>query len=783
MNRDFRTLPSAVRLLLFLALGAETIYAQRPLGVDVSHYQGGITWTSVKSSGVSFAWAKSTEGSGTTDANFAGNVSGAKAAGVYVGAYHFAHPEANSPATEANFFWSVVANTITNDGLSLQPALDYETFTAAGGVPVGAVSYADWADQWCNAIVSKAAAAGVTVKPVIYTSTCEAGNLNTSNAQWPPWIANPSNLSPQTGSPWSSTSCTNSAYEIWGAGVWSVWQYSWTGTVPGISGASDLDVFNGTAAQFVTALVVGTNAPVLTVALNSPLHRATDTGGSATFSATAIGTLPLKYQWRLNGSNVPNVTNATITIANAQTTNSGFYTLIVTNSSGSVTSAPISLLVYPQQVTMFADNFDASTVANWAANTSSGDNAVTFNFDYSTLGIPSAPNSTNGTRRGLQMKANLSLGAVAAVSLSPTSQNFSGDYRLHFDAWINVNGPFPGGGAGSTEFLTAGLGTSGTRTEWTGNASADGFYFSANGDGGSSDTATTTADYNAYIGATVQAAATGDYWAGTGTTARGNGNFYYTSAFPAGQPAPALQQTTYPQQSGNLNPGTFGLAWHDVIVSKRGSTVDWVVDGVRCCTISNATFTASNVFVGFWDPFASLSSNNVINFGLVDNVRVESPATAPVFTLQPVAQTVKLGTNVTFTAGASGLPAPNFQWQFNGTNILGATNATYALAFVTQTNTGNYSVIASNLMASVASTNAALALTAPAAAQFTAISVNSGAVQIAFTGDAYWTYTVETSTNLMNWSALTNLTSASGIFNFTAAAANAQQFFRARVGP
>ncbi len=28
---------------------------------------------------------------------------------------------------------------------------------------------------------------------------------------------------------------------------------------------------------------------------------------------------------------------------------------------------------------------------------------------------------------------------------SPTNQSFSGDYCLHFDGWINVNGPFPGG--------------------------------------------------------------------------------------------------------------------------------------------------------------------------------------------------------------------------------------------------------------------------------------------------------------------------------------------------
>jgi hypothetical protein len=191
------------------------------------------------------------------------------------------------------------------------------------------------------------------------------------------------------------------------------------------------------------------------------------------------------------------------------------------------------------------------------------------------------------------------------------------------------------------------------------------------------------------------------------------------------------------------------------------------------------------VFVGFWDPFASLSSNNVINFGLVDNMRVEMPAVAPVITTNPLAQTVKLGTNVTFAASATGLPAPNYQWRFNGTNISGATNASYALAFVAATNTGNYSVIATNIAGSLTSSNALLALLPPGAAQFQTISLQSDGVQISFTGDAYWTYTVETSTNLTTWSALTNLTSPDGLFNFSAGAItnSPQQFYRARVGP
>ena len=43
-----------------------------------------------------------------------------------------------------------------------------------------------------------------------------------------------------------------------------------------------------------------------------------------------------------------------------------------------------------------------------------------------------------------------------------TIQTFSGDYTVVFDAWMNALGPFPGGGSGSTEFLTYGVGGDGT---------------------------------------------------------------------------------------------------------------------------------------------------------------------------------------------------------------------------------------------------------------------------------------------------------------------------------
>ena len=73
---SFRNFPAQIFFAAFtiFLLGSGDVFAQRPLGIDVSSYQGStINWTNVKSSGVSFAWAKATEGVTVTDGDFAMN--------------------------------------------------------------------------------------------------------------------------------------------------------------------------------------------------------------------------------------------------------------------------------------------------------------------------------------------------------------------------------------------------------------------------------------------------------------------------------------------------------------------------------------------------------------------------------------------------------------------------------------------------------------------------------------------------------------------------------------
>lgn len=122
-------------------------------------------------------------------------------------------------------------------------------------------------------------------------------------------------------------------------------------------------------------------------------------------------------------------------------------------------------------------------------------------------------------------------------------------------------------------------------------------------------------------------------------------------------------------------------------------------------------------FVGrnFTNP-AEVSDAELLSF-LGANANVASTNApvnnSPSFTTLPLSQTVNAGATVTFTAAATGTPAPTFQWQRSGTNLPGATGASLVLNSVQPSDAGNYSVVASNAAGQVTSPAATLTVNAP----------------------------------------------------------------------
>ena len=97
------------------------------------------------------------------------------------------------------------------------------------------------------------------------------------------------------------------------------------------------------------ALVTVTDRPPVIVI--QPLSVATNSMASVSFLVAAEGSPLLKYQWRKDGVAIPASTNSTLTLTNTSRTNSGLYTVLVTNAFGSNLSEQAVLrIVTPQKL-------------------------------------------------------------------------------------------------------------------------------------------------------------------------------------------------------------------------------------------------------------------------------------------------------------------------------------------------------------------------------------------------------------------------------------------------
>jgi len=76
-------------------------------GLDVSSYQGVQDWKALARSGLTFAFAKASEGEHTHDAKFGTHITGIIGAGLVPGAYHYAWPNQDPAAEAANYVSAV----------------------------------------------------------------------------------------------------------------------------------------------------------------------------------------------------------------------------------------------------------------------------------------------------------------------------------------------------------------------------------------------------------------------------------------------------------------------------------------------------------------------------------------------------------------------------------------------------------------------------------------------------------------------------------------------------
>lgn len=200
-------------------------------GIDTSVWQGDIDWPTLRLNGVNFAFLKATEGGDLVDPAFAHNWAGAAAAGVARGAYHFYY-HCRPASQQARWYIAHVPRAVS----ALPPVLDMEwtprsptcrTKRPAAKIRAEARIYLDAVQDHYGQ------------RPILYTTL----DFFQENELW------------KLGGVdfWLRSTAVHPS-DSFPAQHWTFWQYSATGTVPGIRGKVDLNAFAGTRADWTAWL-------------------------------------------------------------------------------------------------------------------------------------------------------------------------------------------------------------------------------------------------------------------------------------------------------------------------------------------------------------------------------------------------------------------------------------------------------------------------------------------------------------------------------------------------
>ena len=135
----------------------------------------------------------------------------------------------------------------------------------------------------------------------------------------------------------------------------------------------------------------------------------------------------------------------------------------------------------------------------------------------------------------------------------------------------------------------------------------------------------------------------------------------------------------------------------------------WRKNNVLITGATNSTFTIDSLQAADAATY-TVSVSNAAGSALSTGATVVFQASPPAFTRTPTSQSAILNLPLQLITTASGVPAPTLQWFRNGTLIVGATNATLTIPSVQVSDTGAYTVTATNQAGSTTSPAAAISV-------------------------------------------------------------------------
>lgn len=523
-----------------------------------------------------------------------------------------------------------------------------------------------------------------------------------------------------------------------GASQTITWQIIGNGGIAGFQVVSNADV----------AVAISTQPPA------SAVWRQ-NTANSLTVVASGA---PIYYQWRTNTVDIPGATNATYSVAAAQFSDGGTYSVRVYNNVNSVISSNTVVTV----------SNDTNPPTLGAVNSYDGLSVgVRFN---ELLDPTSSANAANYAVTGGTVSSALLTGDGKTVVLTLNSA-ISGQFVVTVNNVKDLAGNTITNNSKATN-IVLNLQFADFSTFQSVSATYTGFIASIVAGGSDIWDTADTFDY-AYLAVTndfdyclnVQSLTDGGggIFTGAGIMARdqidtGSGGAHqvsmawiYGDLFQHKYRATAGGTTT---DNGVLTTGYGSNSW--VRLTRSGNifrayyssnNVNWVqhlqLDG---STAGDAAFTNSVLYLGIAvcaHNVSAITTASVTDFGPTPHQPVS-------ITTQPVASATWLqGSAQALTVTANGNPI-YYQWKTNGVSISGATNSTYSIPSVSLADGGTYTVLVYNDVSSVLSSNSVITVSSDTNSPF----VNR---VISYDGNSVWIQFNEllnstTATNLANYS-------------------------------
>lgn len=541
----------------------------------------------------------------------------------------------------------------------------------------------------------------------------------------PPFITEqPSNRIVRAGSDVTLTAGVNGTPPLWYRWNFNGTNFPWQSYAalylpnvePAASGQCYLTITNryGSTQTLTASLTVTDSAPYILLQPSVPLgggaaysfttNFIVPVGGSVSIYFSARGSLPVNYQWRHNGVDIPDATNATLILSNLGYSQTGYYTVEVGNAFGVTNSAKLFLNV--------------TQVIAW--------------------GAPPAFNTNMPV--GLSNVIALAAGDYHLTALkadgTPMSWMADGDYVFTPVAAI-TNVP-----ASATNVIAVAAGrdfslalrSNGTIVAWGGNS-----YRQTNVPAGLSNViAVAASDYRSYA---VRANGTVVGWGSSPAVPGGLSNVVALACSPLH--TVALQRDgTVTARAGDLPPGNAGLtnvpvgltnvialaaSWtHSLALKQDGTVASWgdrsapSVPGSLSNVVAIAAGTdyglalradGSLVEWGRYSPAMVRGLSNVIAIAALNQSAAAAVGNgSPALTLQPRSQTVPKGATLQLHARAAGVQPTSYQWQFENQDLPSATNGDLLIPNAQGKDTGGYRVVVSNALGAITSRVAWLAI-------------------------------------------------------------------------